>query len=195
MQGRVLNKRLQDSYLKRVSDNNIHSDFNFKIIQCSPPRTASTLMVNLIAGLILPRYSILFRTGPDSSSEIPFILKTHHTDITDWKEKYPDEKLYFIATERDGYGRIEKKYHSCRDVIIFNYNELLETENYSVKDIVDDAHERLLKFLTNDVILNKDDAVKRIHHMNEIVEYCKYRPFEHCDSLTNIHGSHRNRGK
>jgi hypothetical protein len=77
--------------------------------------------------------------------------------------------------------------------LIFNYDELLETETYSVQDIVNNAYNKLRSFLPDDIELNKKDAVERIQKMNLAYEEIKDQPFSYIDHFFELHGSHRNR--
>jgi hypothetical protein len=75
--------------------------------------------------------------------------------------------------------------------LIFNYNELLETETYSVEDIINNAYDKLRSFLPDDIELNKQDAIERIHKMNKVYEEIKDMPRSYIDHFYELHGSHR----
>jgi len=98
--------------------------------------------------------------------------------------------LYFVCSER-GDKVIDEKYHHYKNVLIFNYDELLETETYSVEDIVTNAYNKLIGVLPGDIELNKQDAVERIQKMNLVYEEIKNKPFSYADDFYQLHGSHR----
>jgi len=180
------------NYLNSVSYND-NSNKGFHVIQSSRERTGSTLAYNLLCGLIQPRMNCSLQgigLGKGKSKDLAFIIKTHEK-IDEWIKCHSDLKLFFVTTERKKYGT--NKYHSHPQVAVFKYEKLLETDTYSIEDIVDYAYNILKALLPNTVTLNRDDAVTRIRFMNEVVEELKDKPFEVYDPFTAIHGSHRTR--
>jgi len=185
------------NYLNSVSYND-NSNKGFHVIQSSRERTGSTLAYNLLCGLIQPRKNQSLG-GPEwtkgKKKDLAFIIKTH-SPINEWIRCYPDLKLFFVTTERKKYGTGPlSKYHSHPQVAVFKYEKLLETDTYSIEDIVDYAYNTLKTLLPNTVTLNKDDALKRIQMMNEVEQELKDKPYkdDEYEPFTGIHGSHRNR--
>ena len=108
-----------------------------------------------------------------------------------WLSNY---NLYFICSER-GQKIINKKYLSYNNVLVLKYSELLETDNYSIKDIVENIYNKLITFLSNNINLNKDMAIERINNMNNEYKIIKDKPFTYVNKFYHLHGSHRNRSK
>lgn len=55
-----------------------------------------------------------------------FITKTHKTDINSWIENQKDsDNIFFIMSERK--SKIPDSDRNKKNVIVFNYDELLET--------------------------------------------------------------------
>jgi len=172
-----------------------------KIIQSSHPRTGSTLLLNLIHGFISPLEKYHWNT--ESLIEKFLITKTHNINITEFEDKYPQYKLFFIMSERDD-GKVKRKvpdeYKKKSNVLVIDYNKLLETNDNTINNIVDYMFNELNKFIPKELKPNKsddsikDDMKKRMNKVNEAVELMKNKPFSECDPLTGIHGSHRNRG-
>jgi len=171
-----------------------------KIIQSSHPHTGSTLLLNLIHGFISPQEKIHYST--ESLIEKFLITKTHNTNITQLENKYPQYKLFFIMSERNDSkikAEINNEYKKKSNVLVINYNKLLETNNNSIKNIVDYIFNEFNDFIpkklkpNKDDDLIKDDMTKRVKIVNEIVELMKDKSFSEWDKFTGIHGSHRNR--
>jgi len=166
------------------------------IIQTSRTRTGSTVLVNMLYGFIIKNEPIRFLMSVDNIPRYLLdnkttIFKFHKPDIDEFIEKHSDKyNLYFVCSER-GDKVIDEKYHHYKNVLFFNYDELLETETYSVEDIVNNAYNKLRCFLPDDIELNKSDAVERIHKMNTLYEYIKDKPFSYADDFFQLHGSHR----
>lgn len=171
-----------------------------KIIQSSPPHTGSTLLLNLIHGFISPQEEIHWDTF--SLIDKFLITKTHHTNITEFENKYPHYKLFFIMSERNDSkikAQINNKYKKKSNVLVINYNKLLETNNNNIKNIIDYTFNEFNKFIPKELKPNKDDdLIKndmtiRLKKVNETVELMKNKPFNEWDKFTGIHGHHRNR--
>jgi hypothetical protein len=166
------------------------------IIQTAETRTGTTVLVNMLHGFILKNDPIQFVSHFYNISKRIYnnkinIFKLHHTNIDDFIEMFSDKyNLYFVCSER-GDKVIDKKYHDYNNVLIFNYNELLETETYSVEDIINNAYDKLRSFLPDDIELNKQDAIERIHKMNKVYEEIKDMPRSYIDHFYELHGSHR----
>tara|TARA_B100000073_G_C23589914_1_gene515882 strand:- start:162 stop:683 length:522 start_codon:yes stop_codon:yes gene_type:complete len=171
-----------------------------KIIQSSPPQTGSTLLLNLIHGFICPEEETHWST--ETLIEKFLITKTHIIDITYFENKYPQYKLFFIMSERNDskiVSKINNEYKKKSNVLVINYDKLLETNNNSIKNIVDYIFNEFNNFIPKELKPNKeddlikDDMEKRVHKVNETVELMKDKPFSEWDKFTSIHGHHRNR--
>ena len=171
-----------------------------KIIQSSPEHTGSTLLLNLIHGFISPQEEIHWDTH--SLIEKFLITKTHETNITKLENKYPQYKLFFIMSERNDSkikAEINNEYKKKSNVLVINYNNLLETNNNSIKNIIDYIFNEFNNFIPKELKPNKDDDLikddmtKRFKKVNETVELMKDKPFSQWDKFTGIHGHHRNR--
>ena len=153
-----------------------------KIIQSSYPDTGFTLLLNLIHGFISPQEKIHY----DTSSLIHefLITKTHNTNITQLENTYLQYKLFFIMSERNDskiQAKINNEYKNKSNVLVINYDKLLETYN-SIKDIIDYIFNEFNNFME-----------ERLNLVNEMVKLMKDKPFSEWDRFTGIHGSHKNR--
>ena len=166
------------------------------IIQTSGTRTGTTILVNMLYGFIIKNEPVRFLLSVDNIPRYLLnyntnIFKFHNLDIDEFIEKHSDKyNLYFVCSER-GDNVVDEKYHHYKNVLIFNYDELLETETYSVEDIVNNTYNKLRSFLPDDIELNKQDAVERIQKMNTLYEEIKDKPFSYADDFFQLHGSHR----
>jgi len=188
--------------------------------------TGSTLLVNLLYGLITPNEPVngywniddkikLYTScrlspnliGRESRSEKVYkpedfefsssccIYKSHNLDIDAIICKLSDDyRVYIISSERDELV-INKKYKLYNNVLVFNYEELLETDTNTLKDIVDNAYDKLILFLPNEIKMIKSDGINRIRSMNKLYEEIKNNDFSYIDPFYELHGSHRGRKK
>ena len=170
-----------------------------KVVQSSPPRTGSTLLLNLIHGFLSPCEQIHWNT--EKKIDEFMITKTHETNLEKFTKKYEYE-FYFIMTERyddNVHALIDKKYKTLENVLIINYDEINVTENLSLDDVINNIYLKFVKFFPLKIIPQKDslyikkDMKKRILGMNDCVEKLKSRDFSYWDKFYGIHGSHRNR--
>jgi len=172
----------------------------FKIIQSSPPHTGSTVLVNLLHGYLIPDEPIHWNS--EKLIDKFLVTKTHSTNIEKWERVYPHYKLLFIMSERND-GKvtrlIDTKYKRRSNVLVVNYDQLLETDNNSIQNIIDYMYDIFDTFLPKEISPHKDersikdDMMKRFNLVNETVERMKDKPFREYDKFTHIHGSHRNR--
>jgi len=171
-----------------------------KIIQSSPPGTGSTLLLNLIHGFITPQEEIHWDT--ESLIHKFLITKTHNTNITQLENKYHQYKLFFIMSERNDSktsAKINNEYKRKSNVLVISYDKLLETNNNSIKKIVDYIFDKFNNFIPKELKPNKDDDLikddmqNRFKKVNETVKLMKDNPFSQWDKFTGIHGHHRNR--
>ena len=175
------------------------------IFQCSPPNTGSTVLVNILYGLILQLKDkpIIFDfnniyTSGDNLLDQEFtddllVIKTHNTDIDQIMSKYSNKyNLFFICSVRkDKNLLIDKKYKHYKNVIVFSFNSLNESKNNNIEDIVNKVYKKLKKILYID--LNINNGINRIVSMNNLYEKIKDKDFEYYDIFYHIHGSHRNK--
>jgi hypothetical protein len=172
------------------------------IVQCSPPHTGSTVLVNLLYGFIcnnLPVTHINFDNKPGYkiihnllSESDTCIIKTHICNIDRLINHLKKYRLFFVCSERDS-KCISSKFYSYSNVLIVNYNELLETTDNSISNIVNTLYNKLINFLPNEITLNKTNALQRINDMNEEYKLIKHKPFSYVNKFYHLHGSHRNR--
>jgi hypothetical protein len=176
------------------------------IFQTSPPHTASTVLVNILYGLIphLKDKPIIYIDNKESvltnnnvqnifNGNDLIVIKTHIINIDEWVTRYGKEyNLYFIAsTRKDRNLLLDKKYKNYKNLIVFSFNSLNETENNTIYNIVKNVHDRIQNVL--DIELNIENAVNRIVSMNNLYETIKGNDFKYYDDFYHIHGSHRNR--
>lgn len=164
------------------------------IVQCSKHYTGSTFLVNLLYGFIEPTKYILYGDLLNKNELLNnTIIKTHNVNINqiikDFSNRY---YLFFICSERDEL-KIDNNYYNYRNVLRFNYNDLLETETNTLKNIVDNVYNKLIHFLPSSIPLSKETAINRITNMNKLYENIKNKPFTYINLFYHLHGSHRNR--
>ena len=169
------------------------------IIQASPYHTASTLLVNAIYGLVpfFKRHRIVCADEIDAlkyTRNNLLIVKTHYLNFNRQVEQTTKLNMtpIFICSERpDKNYLIPEEYRNWENVIIFNYNELNETPENSIENIVDNIIKKI-----NDIFpfeLDREGCITRIREMNARYNEIKDQPFEYIDPFYEIHGSHRNR--
>ena len=141
-----------------------------KIIQSSHPCTGSTLLLNLIHGFISPQEETHYETN--NLIDKFLITKTHNTNITQLENTHFQYKLFFIMSERNDskiQAKIDNEYKNKSNVLVINYDKLLETDNNSINNIIDYTFNEFNNFIPND------------------------KSFDEWDTFTGIHGNHRNR--
>jgi hypothetical protein len=174
--------------------------FDFKktlIIQTCPEHTGSTFLVNALYGLIneLKDKKIIYNFIPNY--EIHFkniiLIKSHNIDIDGLIKKYNEKyNLFFICSERkDKNLFIDDKYKSYDNVVVFDFNELNETETNTIPKIIENIYNKLKNVLP--IELNIENSINRIILMNKRYEEIKHQPFRYIDKFYELHGSHRNR--
>ena len=80
-----------------------------------------------------------------------------------------------------------------RNVLLFDYNEILETDSYTTDQIIENTYNKLLAFLPESVLLDKETCITRIENMNETYKEIENKDFSHVDDFFQLHGKHRNR--
>ena len=171
------------------------------IIQTSPPRTASTLLVNALYGIIneLKDKNILGTWSKDwkSTHTSIIVLKCHNINIDSLIKEYGNKyHLYFVCSERPILKKvINQKYKKYPNVISFYYRDLLETPSNTLTKITDNIYNRVSNLLSKhkNITLNKQNGLNRIIEMNKKYIEIKDKPFDYVDPFFEIHGSHRDR--
>jgi uncharacterized protein (UPF0297 family) len=171
-----------------------------KIIQSGIMGSGSTLLINLIHGFICPKEEIHWET--ENLIHEFLITKTHNYNINNLEKKFSQYNNFFIISERNDskvQSELNNEYNTKKNVLIINYNKLLENNNNSINDIVNYTFDKFNNFIPKELKPNKDDAAikrdmtKRVKRVNETVEFMKNKPFSEMDNFTHIHGAHRNR--
>tara|TARA_R100001015_G_C4633180_1_gene197796 strand:- start:2355 stop:2954 length:600 start_codon:yes stop_codon:yes gene_type:complete len=174
-------------------------DHSYKIIQASPPRTGSTVLYNLLYGFICPA-----KPSSETNNEIKQIVITHNTDLNYWEERLSGVryqelkgvKWYFVCSERQSLKPpriIDPKYYHKKNLLRIQFEELNETPEYPLEQIVENLYAKLKNLLPSDVKLDKESAINRINKMNLRYEEIKDKGFDYVDEFYGLHGSHRNR--
>ena len=172
------------------------------IIQTSPKHTASTFLINAIYGLIPElgdKKIITIKTQNLEEYFDQLIVIKCHKEIDELIEKYKnDYELYFICSERKETNHIiNDKYRNYKNVVIFDFNELNETEINTIPIIIKNIYDKLNQTIIQDIKieLNIKKGIERIHSMNQRYEEIQHLPFTYIDDFYQIHVSHRNRPK
>ena len=168
------------------------------IIQTGHMRTGTTLLVNLLYGFMSPNEKIHCLWEPDHAIH-PFhtysIYKSHNLNIDRFMKYYGEtHNLFFICTERNN-KKIDEKYKKYNNVLVFDYNEILETDSYNMNQIIDNVYFKLHCFFQDSVLLDKETCRKRIEKMNETYAKIENRDFSYVDEFFQLHGKHRKRDK
>jgi hypothetical protein len=167
------------------------------IFQVGHRDTGTTLLTNLLYGFISPREKVRFY-DIKSNSALPIynhvnIFKSHHTNLHEIIARYGKKyNLYFVCTERD-YKKINNRYKALPNVVIVDYNEILETATNTIENITNVVYDKLIKVLPPSIRLNKETATERIKKMNKLYEIIKSKSFDYTDPFYHLHGHHRNR--
>ena len=80
-----------------------------------------------------------------------------------------------------------------RNVLLFDYNEILETDSYTTDQIIENTYNKLRAFLPETISLDKETCITRIENMNETYKEIENKDFSHVDDFFQLHGKHRNR--
>ncbi len=97
------------------------------------------------------------------------IVKTHDLNFNEQNEKFIKANIttIFICSERTEKNYlIPEEYRNWENVIIFDYNELNETPENSIENIVDNIIKKIDKFFP--FVLDREGCITRIHEMNKI---------------------------
>lgn len=170
------------------------------IVQTSPMRTGSTVLVNVLYGLVhslsnQPILNFWNKNKPCTFVNKVNIIKTHILDLEYFTETYGDAcDIYFVCSERpDQNIVIQEPYRSYPNLVIIDYSDLLETTTNTVDNIVNTVYKKILTILPKDkdVVFSTLTAKKRLKEMNQYYETIKSRPFTYVNAFYEIHGSHR----
>lgn len=190
------NKNKEQTLLKPIE---VVKEKPIRIIQLSPRCTGSTVLVNMLYGYLQPEKPVVFSFVHDlQKMKRNQILKTHDLNIDQWMRLYSKVyKLYFVCSNR-GILHIDPKYHSYNNVLIFDYPELLETEENTLEMIIENGYRKLSTFLPAKLSehLNQVTALTRIQKMNQRYKEIKNKSFTgYVDDFYQLHGHHKNRFK
>ena len=167
------------------------------IIQTGHMRTGTTLLVNLLYGFMIPEEEI--RCLWETHHEIQLfhdkcnIYKSHCLDIEGFIQQHQEKyNVFFVCTERD--DKIINEHHKKRqNVVVFDYNEILETEAYPTDKIIENAYNKIRELLPQSISLDKETCKTRIEKMNETYKEIEDKDFSYIDEFFQLHGRHRSR--
>ncbi len=166
------------------------------IVQASFPRSASTLLVNILYGLIigLQDQAVIwndFRNyyGPKITAPVT-VFKTHETNLADldylFSKKY---NTFFVCSER---GRtFDDRLRSLPNVAILDYEDL---NNVPVPEVCERVH-AVVSDMIPTMPLSIPNCIGRVEAMNRRVAEIADLPFSFVDSFYQLHGHHRLRGR
>ena len=183
------NKKIINNNIKYNPQNNMNK---ILIIQASRKFTGSTLLVNILYGLIPTLHHRYISSENIKNNQFIEIIKTNNINIDEHvnKYKYLYKYIYFVCSEKNE-NKFHPKYKNYTNVLIFNLNELNETEEQSIDHIINNVHDKLLEMIN--INLNKELCINRINNMNIFYETIKDRPFNYIEPFYRIHGSTRNK--
>lgn len=166
------------------------------IIQTGHMRTGTTLLVNLLYGFMTPNEKIHCLWEPDHPI-YPFhkynIYKSHNLNIEGFMKHHSEKcKLFFVCTERDN-KKVNENYKNKENVLVFDYNDILETDTYTMDQIIEVVYNKLRDFLPQHVSLDKEACTLRIDKMNQKYAEIENMDFSFVDDFFQLHGRHRNR--
>ena len=154
------------------------------IFQTSPLHTGSTFLVNALHGLIPQLYDkkVYCINAEDvdmykDNFDDIILFKIHNLNIDTIIQKYQHNyDLFFICSERKEKGYlIDEKYKKYKNVVVFEYNELNETKENTIPNIIKNMYNKLINVLG--IFLIEEYAVQRIINMNAIYEKLKINLF------------------
>ncbi|MAG24338.1 hypothetical protein CMI47_02055 [Candidatus Pacearchaeota archaeon] len=195
----------------------------YKIIQASYPGTGSTVLVNCILGLLSPHEHLRFRKTTEEYTRFPLqtIFKTHHIVLKDWEKIMPNDSIFFALTERrdSTFGDLIDKFkrrgesvrvmcgsppsiallpeecHTRSNCVVFQYEELLETPEYTIEQIITTVQKKLLLVLPEvfraPLLDNYQKAINRIYEMNAFYESIKHLKHKSYINMYGICPQHR----
>lgn len=169
-----------------------------RFYQHGPGKTCSTVLYNILIGLIDP-----YKNAQN--------LRNYDKTIIDFGHSYEtleermncdiDKGLEPIALVSVRYGTghtndfvnhgYDAKFKKNPNIIFFNFDDLNEKSNYGVSDIVEVVYNKIYDKVGDKIILNKKTAIERIQNMNKRYEIMKYLPYDTIDYFYGLHGSHK----
>jgi hypothetical protein len=193
-----MNIRYKNNVLIRPAITN-YDKFKFiRIIQAGAERTGSTLLTNLLYGFFLQDERIHWINEGITDY---LILKTHCLDLDRYSSLFDQYKLYYCISCRDNCEEIDEKYKNNINVLRIDYNDILETTENTLNNIIDEIYNKFVNFfpveaipITTELVI-KQSMLHRITEMNNIYSIIKDMPFEYCNEFYGIRGHHRNRIK
>lgn len=169
-----------------------------RIVQMSRTGTGSTFVVNLVAGLICPDEPICFPTRNWIHTSL--LSKCHGGNPLQVMEEFSAFDLYLITSTR-GEKTYKPEVLEHPRVLEIAYDDILETPDRPLKDVVETLSDAILDFLPPHIVPDhpraelKVTALDRIVAMNRVVEQLSDKPFSIYDPFFHVHGSHRNRAE
>lgn len=180
------------------------------IIQYSPPHSASTVLTNILYGLIdelhdkpvnyfnqidIKNKNKVFNLFNDENINIIKMHTSNSVSIDTIIKLYEkDLSLYFFCSERkDENLLIDSKYKNkdkYKNIFIFSYEELNEKEN-KIESVISLIYDTIQNNIN--IKISKETALERINKMDKCYEMIKHKPFTYVDTFYHIHGSHKNR--
>jgi hypothetical protein len=191
----------------------------YHIFQISKPHTGSTLMTNLLIGLVShdptnehvvfleKEARILSYRGKiyrGSDCNVTVVTKTHQTKVDRLTKLFASQfdRLYFVAVNRGKKKSVSDRY--CRNytnVLCFEYGDTVYNSTSPDEEASNRANvvHRVRKALQDKFeyfagyYLDETAAVKRLEEMDTVVEEYKQYDFTRVNHKFEIHGGHRNR--
>jgi len=168
------------------------------IVQSSPMRTCSTVLANVLYGLVYelsnkPIIDYWNKKVCNFSNKVN-VIKTHILDLEYFTNTYEQQyDVYFVCSERKQQNiLIDKKYISYSNLILFDYQDLLETPTNRVDDIVDTVYKKMITIIPRgEITYSTLTAKKRLNEMNKYYETIQNRSFNYINQFYQLHGSHR----
>ncbi|MDA7436132.1 FkbM family methyltransferase [Synechococcus sp. AH-601-B19] len=169
------------------------------IIIASEKRTGSTLLANIVAGLISKDQPIPFtarfspKSIPQSLVESYPLIKTHELSLKAWENRLKPIKrdCVFIIPFR-GINNLEQLNKDLSSkILLCDYNEFTSEGQLLIFFV-----EKMLKFLKEHGATqgNKElikNSINRVVDMNYTNKYIEDKPFDYIDVFYQVHGGHR----
>jgi len=89
--------------------------------------------------------------------------------------------------------KIHSKYYTYDNVVVFEFNQLNETPDNTLEDIVALVYENTRELLPDNIHMSMKDGLTRAQKLNKRYEEIKHHNFDYIDRFYHIHGSHRGR--
>lgn len=173
----------------------MHSRMKTLIIQSGFPRSASTLLVNALLGLIISQQDTAvqfndFQHTYNYDYDAPLnVFKTHETNLAQLDFR-PDFQTYFVCSERAAAGN-KFTDRNLPNAVIFDHEYLSAA---STSRLCSDLHD-IVGYMIPGLLISAEGCVDRVEAMNARYKEIERRPFSYVDPFFNLHGSHRSRAK